>query len=284
MKQLLPFYSVSELCRALELPRSTYYAWVARQADTARHQLKAARKSLIKSVFIEFRSTYGSPRITHELKKRGHRYNHKTVGAIMRAEGLIARRRRRFRVVTTDSRHNHPIAPNRLAAQGPPTAMNQVWVSDITYIATREGWFYLAAVMDLYSRKIVGWAMQENLQTSLALQALQMALNHRQPLPLKSLLHHSDRGSQYASAEYRALLTEADIQSSMSRKGNCYDNATIESFWSTLKNELLEESVFPNREDARQAIFKAIEVTYNRVRIHSSLGYQSPVDFETQLN
>jgi len=284
VKQLLPFYSVSELCRALDLPRSTYYAWRARQADTARHQVKALRKTLIKSVFIEFRSTYGSPRITHELKKRGHHYNHKPVEAIMRAEGLVARRRRRFRVVTTDSRHNHPIAPNRLAAQGPPTAMNQVWVSDITYIATREGWFYLAAVMDLYSRRIVGWAMQENLQTSLALHALQMALHHRQPLPLKSLLHHSDRGTQYASAEYRALLQQAGIQSSMSRKGNCYDNAAIESFWSTLKNELLEHSVFPNREEARRAIFKAVEVIYNRVRTHSSLGYQSPVDFENQNN
>ena len=284
MKDLQSFYSISDLCRALELPRSTYYAWVTRQADTARHQLKAARKTLIKSVFIEFRSTYGSPRITHELKKRGHSYNHKRVEAIMRAEGLVARRRRRFRVVTTDSRHDYPVAPNRLAAQGPPKAINRVWVSDITYIATREGWFYLAAVMDLYSRRIVGWAMQENLQASLALHALQMALNHRQPLPLKSLLHHSDRGCQYASAEYRALLQGAAIQSSMSRKGNCYDNATIESFWSTLKNELLEQSVFANREEARQAIFKAIEVTYNRVRIHSSLGYQSPVDFENQNN
>ena len=284
MKQLLPFYSVSELCRALDLPRSTYYAWVAREADTARHQLKAARKTLIKSVFIEFKSTYGSPRITRELKKRGHRYNHKPVEAIMRAEGLVARRRRRFRVCTTDSRHNHPIAPNRLAAQGPPTAMNQVWVSDITYIPTREGWFYLAAVMDLYSRRIVGWAMQENLQTSLALHALQMALNHRQPLPSKSLLHHSDRGSQYASAEYRALLQEAGIQSSMSRKGNCYDNAAIESFWSTLKNELLDQPTFLNREEARIFLFRAIEITYNRVRLHSSLDYHSPVDFENQNN
>ena len=280
MKDLLPFYSVCELCRAFDLPRSTFYAWLSRQADPARLHRNEQLKSLIKSVFAQFKSAYGSPRITDQLKKRGYPYNHKRVECIMRAQGLVAQRRRRFRIQTTNSKHDYPIAPNRLAAQAPPTAVNQVWVTDITYIATREGWFYLAAVMDLYSRKIVGWAMQENLQTSLALNALQMALKHRQPFLSKSLLHHSDRGSQYASVEYRAQLQQAGITSSMSRKANCYDNATIESFWSTLKNEILIDVTFENREQARQLLFQSIEITYNRVRSHSSLGYNSPVDFE----
>ena len=283
MKELQPFYSIGELCRALDLPRSTYYAWLKRQPGP-RQQSNDSLQSLLKSVFVEFKGAYGSPRLTHVLKKRGHPFNHKRIERLMRQQRLVARRRRRFRICTTQSNHDHPISPNRLASRPAPTRVDQVWVSDITYIPTREGWFYLAAVMDLYSRKIVGWAMQENLETGLALNALQMALKHRQPFPSQSLLHHSDRGCQYASAEYRAQLKAAGIQSSMSRKGNCYDNATIESFWSTLKNELFHQPTFANREEARQQIFQHIEISYNRVRIHSSLGYHSPVDFEKQTN
>jgi putative transposase len=284
VKDLSPFYSIVELCRALELPRSTYYAWLKRQSDLKRQQNKLHEKTLLRSVFSEFKGAYGSPRMTRELRRRGHCLNHKRVERLMREQGLVARRRRRFRVKTTDSQHNHPIAPNRLVDRPPPTRIDQVWVADITFIPTREGWLYLAAVMDLYSRKIVGWAMQDNLETSLPLQALRMALNHRQLFPSKSLLHHSDRGAQYASAEYRAQLKEAGIHSSMSRKANCYDNATMESFWSTLKNELFDQPVFLNREEARHFLFEVIEITYNRVRLHSSLGYLSPVDFENKNN
>jgi transposase InsO family protein len=275
---------MSELCRALELPRSTYYAWLKRQTDHIRQQQGRDQRTLLQGVFSEFKGAYGSPRLTHVLNGRGHCFNHKRVERLMRQQGLVARRRCRFRVKTTDSRHDYPIAPNRLPDRRPPSRIDQVWVADITFIPTRQGWFYLAAVMDLYSRKIVGWAMQENLQTSLPLQALQMALKHRQPFPSQGLLHHSDRGSQYASAEYRAQLHEAGIQASMSRKANCYDNAFMESFWSTLKNELFDQPVFLNREEARSFIFSAIEITYNRVRLHSSLGHQSPVDFENKNN
>jgi transposase InsO family protein len=283
VKDLLPFYSLSDLCRALQLSRSTYYAWLKRQ-PSARQRANDQLRFTLKSLFSEFKSSYGSPRLTRVLRSRGHPCSRKRVEKLMRQQGLVARRRRRFRIRTTNSNHPHPISPNRLHAHGPPTRVDQIWVSDITYIATRQGWFYLAAVMDLYSRKIVGWAMQENLQTSLALNALTMAIKHRQPLPSKSLLHHSDRGSQYASLEYRTQLQQAHIHSSMSRKANCYDNATIESFWSTLKNELLADVVFENPEHARQVLFQSIEITYNRNRLHSSLGYKSPVDFENQTN
>jgi putative transposase len=281
VKELSPFYPITDLCAALGLSRSAYYAWLKRQAGPRQRQNQSLQL-LIKSVFREFKGTYGSPRITGELKQRGHRCNRKRVERLMRQEGLVARRRRAFRVCTTDSNHEHPISPNRLLRRPPPTAVNQVWVSDITYLPTAEGFLYLAAVMDLCSRKVVGWAMQDNLDTSLVSSALQMALTHRQPPP--GLLHHSDRGCQYASAAYRAQLRRAGLQSSMSRKANCYDNAVIESFWSTLKNELLLDQRFQYKEQARQAVFQSIEIYYNRVRLHSSLGYQSPVDFEQQLN
>src|SRR6185503_15765704 len=281
VKELQPFYPVADLCRALGLSRSAYYAWLKRTpGPRQRHQLQL--QFIIKSAFQEFKSTYGSPRLTHLLKNRGHRCNHKSVERLMRQQGLAARRRRAFRVRTTDSNHDQPISPNRLAERPPPSAINQVWVSDITYLRTAQGFLYLAGIMDLYSRKIVGWAMQDNLETSLTSSALQMALTHRQPPP--GLLHHSDRGCQYASITYRSQLSAAAIQSSMSRKANCYDNAAMESFWSTLKNELLLDCHFQNKDQARQAVFQSIETHYNRVRLHSSLGYQSPVDFEHQTN
>jgi len=281
VKELRAFYPLSDLCRALQLSRSAYYAWVKRQ-PSARQQLNQQLQLLLKSLFLQFKANYGSPRLTHALRARGHHCNHKRVERLMRQQGLAARRRRSFRICTTDSNHDYPISPNRLAHRAAPKGVDQVWVSDITYIPTAEGWFYLAAVMDLYSRRIVGWAMQENLQTSLALNALKMAITQRHPS--KSLLHHSDRGSQYASASYREQLQQAGIQSSMSRQGNCYDNAAMESFWSTLKNELLRDCQFQSREQARQTIFQVIEVDYNRQRLHSSLGHKSPVDFEQQLN
>src|SRR6185503_10226434 len=180
VKELQPFYPITDLCAALGLSRSAYYAWLKRTpGPRQQHQLHL--QFIIKSAFQEFKSTYGSPRLTHLLKKRGHRCNHKSVERLMRQQGLAARRRRAFRVRTTDSNHDQPISPNRLAERPPPSAINQVWVSDITYLRTAQGFLYLAGIMDLYSRKIVGWAMQDNLETSLTSSALQMALTHRQP-------------------------------------------------------------------------------------------------------
>jgi transposase InsO family protein len=198
----------------------------------------------------------------------------------MKLKGLCGRQKRRYRVQTTDSHHDHPIAPNRLADAPKATAPNQLWVADITYIPTRTGWLYLAAILDLYSRKIVGWAMSEAIDTALVLQALAMAVRHRQP-PAK-LLFHSDRGVQYAAGDFRAALAQARLVPSMSRRGNCYDNATMESFWSTLKLELIYRRDFAAQLQTRAAIFDYIEVFYNRQRLHSSLDFLSPAQFELQ--
>jgi len=200
----------------------------------------------------------------------------------MRQQGISGRAKGRFRVCTTDSNHNHPIAPNRLPELPAPSAPNQIWVGDITYIRTEEGWLYLAGILDLYSRCLAGWAMSECLDTKLVLDAWGMALTQRAPSP--GLVFHSDRGVQYASHDYRQALQNTQAIASMSRKGNCYDNATMESFWSTLKHELIYRHQFETRAEARQAIFDFIEVFYNRQRLHSSLGYLSPLDFENLKN
>ena len=200
----------------------------------------------------------------------------------MRHRGILGRQKGRHRVQTTDSDHDHPIAPNRLAEAPAATAPNQIWVADITYIETREGWLYLAGVLDLYSRKIVGWAMSEWIDTPLVLGALNMALQHRQPTT--RLLFHSDRGVQYASGDFRAALAQANLLPSMSRKGNCYDNAFMESFWSTLKLELVYRQEPATRSQTRTQIFDYIETFYNRQRAHSALHYLSPVDFELLNN
>jgi putative transposase len=216
-----------------------------------------------------------------ELRKRGTRCNRKRVERLMRLEGMKAGQRKRFRVATTNSDHDHPIARNSLPDQK-ITGPDQGWSTDITYVETAEGWLYLAGVMDIYSRKIVGWAMEDHLETSLPLAALNMALKQRRPAA--GLLHHSDRGVQYASIDYRETLKRAGLEASMSRRGNCYDNAAMESFWGTLKNELVYRRKYRTRDEARRSIFIWIETYYNRVRLHSSLGYNSPVDFENQLN
>lgn len=200
----------------------------------------------------------------------------------MRQQGLCGRAKGRFRVCTTDSHHDQPIAPNRLPDLPAPSAPNQVWLGDITYVATEEGWLYLAGILDLYSRRLTGWAMSEHIDTELILAAWGMALTQRQPPA--GLVFHSDRGVQYASHDYRHALHSAQAIASMSRKGNCYDNAAMESFWSTLKYELIYRRHFKTRCEARQAIFDFIEVFYNRRRLHSSLGYRSPIDFESQNN
>ena len=276
-------YSVPSLCENLEVSKSGYYDWQRRRvAPGSRAQENAALRHDLQEIHGQSRQTYGSPRIVRELRKKGKHHGRNRIARLMKEAGLCGRQKGRYRVQTTDSNHDEPIAPNRLAEAPKPTAPNQIWVQDITYIETNEGWLYLAAILDLYSRKIVGWAMSERIDTSLTLKALAMALLHRDPP--KDLLCHSDRGVQYASAAFRAALAQAGFIPSMSRKGNCYDNAYIESFWSTLKLDLVYRRDFATRQEARREIFDYIEVFYNRQRSHTALNCLSPVDFELQNN
>lgn len=277
--QLAEEVPVAVLCELLEVARSGYYAW-RRSGPSRRAQANEALMRQIQQVFEASRRTYGSPRVTEQLRQQGQRCNHKRVERLMREKRLRARARRRWRPRTTDSRHDRPIAPNLLPERGRPQAINQVWVSDITYLRTAEGWLYLAAVMDLYSRRVIGWSMQEHLETRLPLAALEMALKSR--VEVERTVHHSDRGCQYASEVYRAALARSGLEASMSRPGNCFDNAAMESFWSTLKSEGLIESEQQSKAQVRQSVFDYIETFYNRKRLHSSLGYRSPVDYEQQ--
>lgn len=274
-------YSISALCAALAVSRSGYHAWRTR-APGPRAQVNATLLPLIAQAHQESRQTYGSPRVTRWLRGRGWQCSRHRIARLMRGAGLRSRPRRRFRVCLTDSNHDLPIAPNRLLAGSQPTRPDAVWVADITYVPTGEGWLYLAGVMDRCSRRCIGWAMSDTLATSLPLAALEMALTQRQPP--RGLVHHSDRGVQYASEAYRQRLAVAGVVPSMSRRGNCYDNAVIESFWSSLKRELVHRREFATRAEAQAAIFEWLEVFYNRERLHSALGYKSPVDFETNLN
>lgn len=276
-------YPVLSLCENLDVSPSGYYGWLARRtAPGPRARANATLAKDIQAIHEESRRTYGSPRIVLELRKRGKRHGRNRVARLMNEEGLCGRQKGRYRVQTTDSNHNEPIAPNRLADAPAPTGPNQIWVKDITYIQTKEGWLYLAAILDLYSRKIVGWAMSAFIDTDLVLKALAMALLHRNPPA--DLLCHSDRGVQYAAGDYRAALARAGFIASMSRKGNCYDNAFIESFWSTLKLDLIYRTEFATRQEAQREIFDYIERFYNRQRSHTALGGLSPVDFELQNN
>jgi len=276
-------FSIHSLCQTLDVSTSGYYDWRQRcDCPGSRALEDQTLAQEIGLIHTKSRLTYGSPRVMRELRKKGRRHGRHRIARLMKQKGLCGRQKARHRVQTTDSNHDHPIAPNRLAQSPKATAPNQLWVADITYIETKEGWLYLAGVLDLYSRKIVGWAMSERIDTNLVLKALDMALVHR--VPPANLLFHSDRGVQYASGDFRHALTQANLVASMSRKGNCYDNATMESFWSTLKLELVYRGVFANRAQARAQIFDYIEVFYNRQRAHSALDYNSPVDFETQNN
>jgi putative transposase len=268
-------YPVVLLCRVLGVARSGYYAW-CRGTPSQRQQADAVLTDQIRAVFQTTRQCYGSPRIHAELQEQQVRCAKKRVARLMRLAGLVARPQRR-RIRTTQSQHAHPIAPNLLDRAFYPDAPDAVWVADITYLPTAEGWCYLAVVLDLYARRVVGWALQTSLARELALTALRQALARRQPPP--GLIHHSDRGSQYASADYQALLEHAQIQCSMSRTGNCWDNTPMESFFSTLKAEL-PMTDFPTVAAARSAIFDYIERFYNRQRRHSTLQYQSPVAYE----
>ena len=275
-------HSIALLCDTLAVTRSGYHAWRTR-APGPRAQADAVLLPLIEQAHLEGRREYGSPRVRCWLRGHGHHCGRARITRLMREQGLSGQRRRRFRPLSlTDSEHDLPIAPNLLAQRQPTPRPDTVWVGDITYIPTDEGFLYLAGVLDRCTRRCVGWAMSDTLATTLPLAALEMALTQRRPPA--GLVHHSDRGVQYASAAYRQRLAAAGVIPSMSRKGNCYDNATMESFWSTLKRALVHGQTFATHAQARAAIFEWIEVFYNRTRFHSALGYQSPVDFETNLN
>ncbi len=281
IQQQLPRVPVGLACDLLEVSRSGYYAWQDRPVSVqARRRAELTAKA--RQVHAEHRSVYGSPRLCRALQAAGEVVCQNTVAKIMRQEGLQGRAKRKFVPRTTDSAHACAVAPNVLDRQFHAAAPNRKWAGDITYIPTDEGWLYLAGLIDLHSRRIVGWSMSDHLGTDLAGDALAMALLRRKPLT--GLLHHSDRGVQYASDAYQALLASNGIQVSMSGKGDCWDNAAMESFWSTLKTELVHHQRYATREEARRSIFEYIEVFYNRKRLHSSIGYVSPEAFEAGLN
>ena len=276
-------FSVRLMCRVLGISRAGFYA-SGKRAASARAKRDEELCIQIRAVHQQSRRTYGSPRVHAELHAQGERCGRKRVARLMRQEGLRVKVRRRFRPTTTDSRHPHPVAANVLARRFGVTeieARNRVWASDITYVPTREGWLYLAVILDLASRRVVGWSMGRTLEASLAMAALQMALHARGAS--SGLVHHSDRGVQYAALDYQRLLARHQIVPSMSRRANCYDNAVVESFFATLEWELIERSDWHTRAEARLAIFEYIECWYNPKRRHSTLGYLSPAEYEQQL-
>ncbi len=281
MKALSQIHPVNALCIAFGVSHSGYYAWLTR-APSVRVQADLQLTAQLCAAHDASRRTYGSPRLVIVLRRQGQSIGRRRVQRLLRAVGRRGLQRRRWVPRTTDSRHDQPIAPNRLAERPAPRQRDQIWVTDITYVPTDEGWLYVAGVMDRWSRRVVGLAMAEHLRTELVSAALRQAHTRRQPD--KGCLHHSDRGCQYASREYRHLLAVHGLEPSMSRAGNCYDNAAMESFWSTLKSELVHRQTFATRAQARAAIFEYVEVFYNRQRLHSALGYKSPVDFENQNN
>ena len=275
-------YPLRLLCAGVEVSPAGYHAWRTRTTPSHRALADAILMARVRAIFTRSKATYGAPRIHAELQADGHRVGKKRVARLMRQERLVARPRKR-RVRTTDSTHAQPIAPNRLDRQFDVNgvALNRVWVSDITYVPTAEGFLFLAVVLDLASRRVVGWSMQETLEAQLAVAALRMAIARRGPAP--GLLHHSDRGTQYAGDAFQKLLTAHGMQASMSKKGDCWDNAVAESFFSTLELELIDGARWPTRAAARRAIFEFIEAWYNRERRHSTLGYRSPVAYEREV-
>lgn len=270
-------YPVRIMCRVLEVSRAGYYAWRGRPESPR----AAANRALVDDIERVHRDTsgrYGSPRIHHELKAEGRGASRGRIERLMRRHGIRAIMARPRQVRTTDSRHNFPIAPNLLGRDFTADAPNRIWLADITYIETDQGWLYLSAVMDLHSRRIIGWAMADHMRAELALSALAMAISARQPA--RGLIHHSDRGVQYASTAYRNTLQSQGLLASMSRKADCYDNAPMESFFHTLKTELVHHRHYATRADASSDIFAYIEGFYNRTRRHSAIGYISPIQIE----
>jgi putative transposase len=278
-------WPITRLCRVLEVSRSGFYAWRSRQASAAEVRREELTEK-ITAIHAEVKARYGSPRIHAELVGKGHACCVNTVARIMRQAGIAAKTKRKFRQ-TTDSNHPHPVAENVLDRQFDPEEPNTSWVADVTYIPTRQGWLYLAVVEDLFSRRVVGWSMSETMTSRLVVDALEMALTRLLALKGSSssaLVAHSDRGSQYASEHYQRRLLEERIVCSMSRRGNCWDNAPMESFFASLKKELVHHEDYATREEARASIFEYIETFYNRVRRHSSLGYVAPAEYERTHN
>jgi putative transposase len=278
-------HPIRRLCQVLGVSRAGYYAWHRRQQQ-APGPRAAADSSLARTIAQVHRASqarYGSPRIHAELHGRGVRCSRKRIARLMREQHLAGKRRRRFRVVTTDAQHAAPVAPNHLGRQFAVATIgrpDRVWAADYTWIPTRQGFLYLAVILDLYSRRVVGWAMRHTQDQGLVLDALALAVGQRQPRP--GLVHHSDRGRQYASTAYQRQLTAWGMQASMSRGGDCWDNAVVESFFATLKTELVAGADWRTRDEARAALFEYLEVWYNRRRRHSTLDYRSPAEFERQ--
>lgn len=272
-------FDVRLMCDVLNVNRSSYYDWQCQTSPSARSKENEKLGQVIKLIFMEHKCRYGSRRIRRELHKQGYQISRRRVCKLMKVQDLYCKTPRKFKH-TTDSNHQLPIADNLLNRQFKQDKPNQVYVGDITYIRTQEGWLYLAVVIDLYSRQVVGWSMNKRMKASLVNDSLLMAIKKRQPG--EGLISHSDRGSQYASNSHRALLQAYGIRQSMSRRGNCWDNSVAESFFHTLKVELVHHENFKTREEAEQAIFHYIEVYYNKLRMHSANDYLSPVEFEQQ--
>lgn len=271
-------FRVKKMCEVLEVSRGGFYTWL-RNPESERSCSNRALLREIRIAFDHSRQTYGSPRLAVELKESGVSCSENRVARLMRLGGIHAVSKRKYRV-TTNSKHDHPVAANLLNRDFSADRPNRVWLSDITYVWTTEGWLYLAGVIDVYSRMVVGWSMGSRMTAALTLEALNQAIARREIRP--ELMHHSDRGGQYAATEYQKLLTRTEMICSMSRKGDCWDNAPMESFFATLKTELVYREQFKTRQEAKAKIFEYIEVFYNRQRRHSTLGYKNPVDFERQ--
>ena len=269
-------FPVALMCQMLAVSRAGFYAW-RRRPVAARTRQDQVLAVAVAAIYAEHHGRYGSPRVQMELRDRGQHSGRKRIARLMRAQGLRARPKRRYRT-TTDSRHGLAVSPNLLARRFAVAQPNTAWVTDMTYLWTAQGWLYLAVIIDLFSRRVVGWSMSERIDRRLALDALRMALAQRRPR--RGLIHHSDRGSQYASGDYQRLLATNGIVGSMSRRGDCWDNAVAESFFASLKLELVYQVQWRTRAEARTAIFEYLELFYNRRRRHSSLGYLSPVEFE----
>ncbi|WXJ78250.1 IS3 family transposase ISCce3 [Moorella thermoacetica] len=269
-------FRVETMCRVLKVSRTGYYRWLKRPVSQRRSQDEIIKEKIL-NIYNKSRKTYGSPRIQKQLGREGIHCSKKRVERLMREAGVQAIQKRKFKV-TTDSRHNLPVAENILNREFTASSPKKKWVTDITYIPTEEGWLYLAAVMDLYSKRIAGYSMQKYLTRELVIEALQKAVTNRRPG--RGLVIHSDRGSQYASSDYQQLLRQYGFICSMSRKGDCWDNSPMESFFKTLKTELVYHRRFKTRAEAKLEIFEYIEVFYNRFRLHSALGYETPEEFE----
>lgn len=271
-------FPITVLCRFMGISRSRYYEWL-KEPKTERDKKNAHLSELVSILFHQGRGTYGTRRLKKKLAEQDLVISRRRIGRLMSQAGLVCKTKKKFKA-TTDSKHTKPVAPNLLDRQFKVSQPDRYYVGDITYIATQEGWLYLAVVIDLFSRKVVGWSMDRRMKATLVNDALLMAIWKRKPN--KGLISHTDRGSQYASDSHRAILEEHQITQSMSRKGNCWDNSVAESFFHTLKTELTHHHHFRTREDAKQVIFEYIEVFYNRERLHSANDYLSPVDYENQ--